>query len=142
MMRSLSVFRRGVTRLQHAATSSKLAAPTAAPSGSRALSSRAACTGVDVIDPTIGLNEDQKVFYDLARSFADEQLAPFAAQWDEDCHFPLDVLKKVGQLGFGGINIREDVGGSGLSRVDGSVIYEALSTGCVGTTAMLTIHNM
>lgn len=130
-MRSISAVRRfatGVTRLQ--------------PGAIRSLSSRVNCTGIDIIDPTIGLNEDQRTFYDLARSFADEKLAPFASQWDEESHFPLDVLKEVASLGFAGLNVRDDVGGSGLSRVDSAVIIEALATGCVGTTAMLTIHNM
>lgn len=121
-------FKRGAKLLQ---------APTA-----RSLSSRVTCTGLDVIDPTIGLNEDQRTFYDLARSFADEKMAPYAAKWDEESYFPIEVLKEVASLGFAGINVRDDVGGSGLSRVDGSIIIEALATGCVGTTAMLTIHNM
>lgn len=130
-MHSLSmmrILRREACRLQPAAT--------------RSLSARATCTGVDVIDPTIGLNEDQRTFYDLARSFADEKLAPFATKWDEESHFPLDTLKEVASLGFGGLTVRDDVGGSGLSRLDSTVIVEALATGCVGTTAMLTIHNM
>jgi isobutyryl-CoA dehydrogenase len=108
----------------------------------RSFSSRVSSSGLDVIDPTIGLNDDQITFYNLARQFADEELAPFASKWDEESTFPMETLKKVASLGFAGLNVREDVGGSALSRVDSSVIIEALSTGCVGTTAMLTIHNM
>lgn len=99
-------------------------------------------TGVAVIDPIIGLTSDQAEFYQLARTFADEQLRPFAQKWDEDHHFPLDTYKKCADLGFAGIFVRDDVGGTGLSRVDTVTIVEALATGCVGTTAMLTIHNM
>lgn len=99
-------------------------------------------TGVAVIDPVIGLSDDQAEFYNLARSFADEQLRPNAQKWDEESHFPLDTYKKFADLGFAGIFVRDDVGGSGLSRLETVTIVEALATGCVGTTAMLTIHNM
>lgn len=109
---------------------------------SRGLATVAKATGVDVISPLIGLNQDQTEFYNLARSFADTELRPFAQKWDEDHHFPLDTYKKFGELGFAGIFVKDDVGGSALSRVDTTVIVEALSTGCVGTAAMLTIHNM
>ena len=54
--------------------------------------------------------------------------------------FPVDVLRKAGSLGFGGIVVGEDVGGSGLTRLDSSVIFEALAQGCVSTTAYITIH--
>eukprot|EP01033_Poteriospumella_lacustris_P013955 gene13955-9971_t len=99
-------------------------------------------TGVAVIDPIIGLTDDQAEFYNLARSFADEQLRPNAQKWDEESHFPLDTYKKFADLGFAGIFVRDDVGGSGLSRLETVTIVEALATGCVGTAAMLTIHNM
>jgi hypothetical protein len=65
-----------------------------------------------------------------------------AGKWDEEGVFPKDAYKKCAELGFGGIFVKEDVGGSALTRQDTTVIFEALSTGCVGTTAMLTIHNM
>jgi alkylation response protein AidB-like acyl-CoA dehydrogenase len=103
----------------------------------------------------IGLSEEQKEFYNLAKDFADREFAPFAGshisslfcwpfsgKWDEEGVFPKDTFKKCAELGFGGIFVKEDVGGSALSRQDTTVIFEALSTGCVGTTAMLTIHNM
>jgi len=98
--------------------------------------------GVDVVSPTIGLNEEQESFYRLARDFANTEMKPFAGKWDEESHFPLEVYKKCADLGFAGIFIKDDVGGTNLSRVDTTVIVEALATGCVGTTAMLTIHNM
>lgn len=99
-------------------------------------------TGLDAVHPTVGLNEDQEAFYDLARGFADTEMAPHAQEWDEKSHFPVTTFEKLAELGFAGIFVKDDVGGSGLSRVDTTIIVEALATGCVGTTAMLTIHNM
>ncbi|XP_066462713.1 isobutyryl-CoA dehydrogenase, mitochondrial isoform X3 [Eleutherodactylus coqui] len=69
-------------------------------------------------------------------------MAPNMALWDEKEIFPVETMKKAAQLGFGGIYTRPDVGGSGLSRLDTSIIFEALSTGCVSTTAYMSIHNM
>lgn len=88
------------------------------------------------------LNEDQVAIQDAARAFAEGQLAPHSAEWDEKKHFPVDVLREAAQLGFAGIYVNEDVGGSGLSRLDASIIFEALSYGDVPTAAYLTIHNM
>jgi len=88
------------------------------------------------------LSDDQRAIQDLASSFAAERLAPHAAEWDETKHFPVDVLRQAAELGFAGIYVREDVGGTGLSRLDASIIFEALSYGDVSTAAYLTIHNM
>ncbi|GGI74660.1 acyl-CoA dehydrogenase family protein [Shewanella gelidii] len=88
------------------------------------------------------LNEDQRQFADLAEQFAAEELAPFAAKWDEEHHFPKDVIQKAGELGFCSLYSPESEGGMGLSRLDASIIFEALAKGCTATTAMLTIHNM
>jgi isobutyryl-CoA dehydrogenase len=112
--------------------------------GRRLLSTSKAkpATGVEIVDPTIGLTGDQAEFYNLARSFADKELRPFAGKWDEEHVFPVDTFKKCADLGFAGMFVKDDVGGSGLTRVDTVTIVEALATGCVGTTAMLTIHNM
>ncbi|KAG0243162.1 Isobutyryl-CoA dehydrogenase, mitochondrial [Actinomortierella wolfii] len=63
-------------------------------------------------------------------------------QWDDEQSFPIDVLRKGAELGFGGLYTREDVGGSGLGRLETSIVFEALSTGDVSTTAYLTLHNM
>lgn len=106
------------------------------------VATKVSATGLDVIDPTIGLTSEQSEFYALAREFADNELKPNAQKWDEESIFPLDTYKKCADLGFAGIFVKDDVGGTGLSRVDTVTIVEALSTGCVGTTAMLTIHNM
>ncbi len=88
------------------------------------------------------LSEDQVAIQDAARAFAEGQLAPHSADWDERKHFPVDVLRQAAELGFAGIYVNEDVGGSGLTRLDASIIFEALSYGDVPTAAYLTIHNM
>ncbi|MCH1928910.1 acyl-CoA dehydrogenase family protein [Shewanella sp. A25] len=87
-------------------------------------------------------NEDQRQFADLARQFAADELAPNAAKWDEEHHFPKDVIQKAGELGFCSLYSPESEGGMGLSRLDASIIFEELAKGCTATTAMLTIHNM
>ncbi|MBW8182397.1 MULTISPECIES: acyl-CoA dehydrogenase family protein [Shewanella] len=88
------------------------------------------------------LNDDQRQFADLAQQFSSEELAPFAAKWDEEHHFPKDVIQRAGELGFCSLYSPESEGGMGLSRLDSSIIFEQLSMGCTATTAMLTIHNM
>ncbi len=99
-------------------------------------------SGLDCVHPTIGLNEEQASFYQLARDFANNELKPYAQEWDEKSYFPVKTFEKFAELGFAGIFVNDDVGGSALTRVDTTIIVEALATGCVGTTAMLTIHNM
>lgn len=88
------------------------------------------------------LTEDQQAFAEAASQFAQQELAPFAAQWDKEHHFPKDVIQKAGELGFCGLYTPEEAGGLGLSRLDSSIIFEQLAMGCTATTAMMTIHNM
>ncbi|MDO8801092.1 acyl-CoA dehydrogenase family protein [Phenylobacterium sp.] len=88
------------------------------------------------------LDEDQRAIEDVARVFAAAELAPHAARWDEDKYFPVDVLRKAASLGFAGLYVREDVGGSALTRLDASIVFEQLSYGDVPTAAFLSIHNM
>ncbi|MGV9823143.1 acyl-CoA dehydrogenase family protein [Nocardia xishanensis] len=88
------------------------------------------------------LNEDERAIRETARQFADEFLAPNALEWDEQKHFPVDVLRKAGPLGLGGIYVGEDVGGSGLRRLDAVRIFEQLATGCPAVAAYISIHNM
>jgi len=76
------------------------------------------------------LNEDQIAIREMAQEFATEKLAPDALRWDEEKHFPVDVMREAAALGMGGVYIREDVGGSGLTRLDATLIFEALATGC------------
>jgi alkylation response protein AidB-like acyl-CoA dehydrogenase len=88
------------------------------------------------------LTDDQRAIQEMAQAFARDEMAPHSAKWDEDRHFPVDVLRAAAGLGFAGIYVQEDVGGSALSRLDASIIFEALSYGDVPTAAYLTIHNM
>ncbi|WP_199084789.1 isobutyryl-CoA dehydrogenase [Bosea sp. ASV33] len=88
------------------------------------------------------LTEDQIAIRDMAQDFAAETLAPHAARWDEEKHFPVEEMRAAAALGMGGIYIRDDVGGSGLTRLDAALIFEALSTGCPTVAAYISIHNM
>jgi len=88
------------------------------------------------------LTDDQRAIEDAARAFAAAELAPHSARWDEEKHFPVDVLRKAAELGFAGLYVQEDVGGSALSRLDASIVFEQLSYGDVTTAAFLSIHNM
>ncbi|TQF65730.1 acyl-CoA dehydrogenase [Rhodococcus spelaei] len=88
------------------------------------------------------LTDDERAISDTAADFAAEYLAPNAIEWDQTKHFPVDVLRKAASLGMGGIYIREDVGGSGLSRLDAVRIFEQLATGDPSIAAYVSIHNM
>ncbi|MEX0591541.1 MAG: acyl-CoA dehydrogenase family protein [Xanthobacteraceae bacterium] len=88
------------------------------------------------------LSEEQRAFGEVARNFAREEMAPQARHWDEHSIFPVDALRKAAALGFGGIYVREDVGGSNLTRLDAAIIFEELAQGCTSTAAYLSIHNM
>ena len=88
------------------------------------------------------LSEEQRAFQDLAQSFALQELAPHAADWDEHCTFPVATLRAAAKLGFAGIYVGEEHGGTGLSRLDAALIFEELATGCTSTAAYLSIHNM
>ncbi len=88
------------------------------------------------------LTDDQLAIQETARRFAESELAPHAAEWDEKKYFPVDVIKRTAELGFAGIYVREDVGGTGLGRLDAAIIFEALASGCTATAAYITIHNM
>ena len=88
------------------------------------------------------LNEDQIAFQRSARDFAAGEMAPYAAKWDEESHFPVDVIAKAGELGFCGLYTPEEAGGLGLSRLDASIVFEELAYACPSTAAFFTIHNM
>jgi alkylation response protein AidB-like acyl-CoA dehydrogenase len=88
------------------------------------------------------LTEEQRAFREVARNFAHEEMAPHAREWDERAFFPVDALRKAAVLGFGGIYVREDVGGSALTRLDAALIFEELAQGCTSTAAYISIHNM
>ena len=88
------------------------------------------------------LSEEHLQIQDLAATFAREQLAPFADSWDEQAYFPVDTLREAAALGMAGIVAREDIGGSQLSRLHAAILFEQLATGCISTSAYLSIHNM
>jgi len=88
------------------------------------------------------LSEEQRAFQATARTFAREQMMPFAREWDEAEIFPVPALRKAAELGFGGIYVKDDVGGSALSRLDAALIFEELAQGCTSTAAYISIHNM
>ena len=87
------------------------------------------------------LSEDQSLIQDAARKFAEDRMKPHAAEWDENKVFPEDVLREAAEMGFAGIYVRDDVGGSGMSRLDAALIFEQLARGCTSTAAYISIHN-
>jgi alkylation response protein AidB-like acyl-CoA dehydrogenase len=88
------------------------------------------------------LSDDQRAIEDAARNFAAAELAPHSAHWDEAEVFPVDVMRKAAALGFAAITIDPAFGGTGLRRLDATIIFEALAHGDVSTAAYLSIHNM
>ncbi|MFD8067053.1 acyl-CoA dehydrogenase family protein [Streptomyces parvulus] len=88
------------------------------------------------------LTEDQQALVETTLDFAQDHLAPHALDWDRDKHFPVDVLRKAAGLGLGGVYVREEYGGSGLTRSDGVLVFETLASGCPSLAGYLSIHNM
>ncbi len=88
------------------------------------------------------LTSEQVLIRQTAADFAAEKLRPYAAEWDEKKFFPVDVIREAASLGFAGLYVNEDVGGSALSRFDAVLVFEQLSQGCVSTAAYISIHNM
>jgi len=88
------------------------------------------------------LTEDQIAIQDMARRFTADNITPFAAEWDEQSHFPRDVIKSAAELGFAAIYVSEESGGIGLGRLESALIMEAMAYGCPATSAFISIHNM
>ena len=88
------------------------------------------------------LSEDQAAIQETALTFAKERIAPGAADWDERSHFPVDVIRETAALGMATIYVPAEKGGSGLTRLDGALIFEALSYGCPAIASYISIHNM
>lgn len=88
------------------------------------------------------LTEDQAAFRDMARAFSTDVFAPNAEKWDEEKIFPVDEMRQAAELGFGGIYVGEEHGGSALGRLDSAIIFEELAAGCTSTAAFISIHNM
>jgi len=97
---------------------------------------------VTSVDPSAGLNEEQQQIQQMAKDFASKEMFPNMAKWDQEAIFPVETLRKAADLGFGAVYTRPDYGGTGLSRLDAAIVFEALAEGCVSTTAYITIHNM
>lgn len=89
-----------------------------------------------------GLSEEQSAIFDLARDFGQERIAPNARAWEAAGTIPKDFWPEIGALGFGGLYVSEAAGGSGLSRLDATLVFEALSMACPSVAAFLSIHNM
>ncbi|MEU8824876.1 acyl-CoA dehydrogenase family protein [Streptomyces sp. NPDC048636] len=88
------------------------------------------------------LTDEQQALVETTLDFAQDHLAPHAVRWDQDKHFPLDVLRKAAGLGLGGVYVREASGGCGLARADGVLVFETLASGCPSIAGYLSIHNM
>ena len=88
------------------------------------------------------LTDDQLAYQQTARQFAQKELKPNAAQWDRDSYFPVDVIKKTGELGFLGLYTNPDYDGLGLPRLDSAIVFEELAWGDTAVAAYISIHNM
>lgn len=88
------------------------------------------------------LSEEQTAIFDMAQAFGQEHIAPFAQKWEKDETIPKDLWPRIAELGFGGLYVSEEGGGSGLSRLDATLVFEALSMACPSVAAFLSIHNM
>ena len=94
------------------------------------------------VTPAALTDEERAAIIDAVREFAQSRLAPNALDWDRRKHFPRDVLAEAGELGLGGIYVRDDVGGTGLRRTDAAAIFEQLAVGDPAIAAYISIHNM
>ena len=88
------------------------------------------------------LSEEQTAIFDMAYAFGQEKIAPFARTWEAEGTIPKSLWPEIGELGFGGLYVSEDAGGSGLTRLDATLVFEALSMACPSVAAFLSIHNM
>ena len=88
------------------------------------------------------LNSEQQAIQELAAALGRARLAPFAVAWDQEKHFPVDVMREAAKLGMGGICVAEDVGGSALGRLDAVLIYDGLAAGCPSVAGYISVHNM
>ncbi|WP_370401211.1 acyl-CoA dehydrogenase family protein [Sulfitobacter sp. JB4-11] len=88
------------------------------------------------------LSEEQTAIFDMAHAFGQEQIAPHAQTWEKAGTIPKDLWPRIAELGFGGLYVSEEGGGSGLTRLDATLVFEALSMACPSVAAFLSIHNM
>ncbi|WP_050527378.1 acyl-CoA dehydrogenase family protein [Pseudorhodobacter aquimaris] len=90
----------------------------------------------------LSLTEEQQAIFEMAQGFGQEKIAPFARDWEKAENIPKSLWPEVAALGLGGIYVSEESGGSGLSRLDATLVFEALSMACPSVAAFLSIHNM
>jgi len=88
------------------------------------------------------LSDEQTAIFDMARAFGAEHIAPFARQWEAEGTIPKTLWPEIAALGFGGLYVSEENGGTGLTRLDATLVFEALSMSCASVAAFLSIHNM
>lgn len=88
------------------------------------------------------LTEEQSAIFDMAHGFGQENIAPYARVWEAEGTIPKDLWPRIGELGFGGLYVSEEAGGTGLGRLDATLVFEALSMACPSVAAFLSIHNM
>ena len=97
---------------------------------------------VEPREDRFGLTDEQRAIQEMVAAFAADRVAPNAVEWDQARHFPIDVIRETAPLGLGGIYVGDDVGGSGLGRLDAVVIFEALAKACPAFSSFISIHNM
>lgn len=88
------------------------------------------------------LTEEQAAIFDMARDFGQTHIAPHARDWEAEGTIPKDLWPKLAELGFGGLYVSEENGGTGLTRLEGTLVFEALAQSCASVSAFLSIHNM
>ena len=88
------------------------------------------------------LSEEQSAIYEMALDFGRKNIKPFAYEWEKTGAIPKSLWTQLGKLGFGGLYVSEEAGGSGLDRLDAVLVFEALSAACPSVAAFLSIHNM
>ena len=88
------------------------------------------------------LSEEQTAIFEMARAFGQEHIAPHARTWEREGTIPRELWPQLAELGFGGLYVSEGAGGSGLSRLEATLVFEALSMACPSVAAFLSIHNM
>ncbi|MEQ9054257.1 MAG: acyl-CoA dehydrogenase family protein, partial [Roseovarius confluentis] len=88
------------------------------------------------------LSEEQAFIAETARAFGEEKIAPHARDWERQGTIPKALWLELAELGFGGLYVSEDAGGAGLTRLDATLVFEALSRSCASVAAFLSIHNM
>ena len=88
------------------------------------------------------LSDEQIAIFDMAKDFGTDNIAPYAQKWDQDGMIPKELWQQIAELGFGGLYVSEENGGTGLSRLDATLVFEALSMSCASVASFLSIHNM